>query len=60
MGQSSKDIDNVHIVPQRALDCGPGLSGLIVDNFIYKDMHIYFLKEQSFNTRIFIYILKKC
>ncbi len=31
MGQFRKStiaIDNVHIAPQRALDCGPGLGGL--------------------------------
>ncbi len=31
MGQFSKvllAIDNAHTVPQRALDCGPGLGGL--------------------------------
>ncbi len=31
MGQFSKVllvIDNAHIVPQRAMDCGPGLCGL--------------------------------
>ncbi len=31
MGQFSKStiaIDNAHTVPQRALDCGPGLGGL--------------------------------
>ncbi len=31
MGQLSKvllAVDNAHIVPQRALDCGPGLGGL--------------------------------
>ncbi len=37
MGKFSKvllAIDNMHAVPQRALDCGPGLGGL---HQVYKD-----------------------